>query len=141
MFNNILIVTELEYLEDADKLVATALEMTKDQPSTVYRVAGIISAPNNSFVSSFLPKNFDKMALQEGNIKLHEFTQKRFPVDAKVQHVVAYGTIYEEVTRIADELEVDLIIMKAAKDGARHSLSSNTVKVARNTERPMLIIR
>lgn len=30
MFNNILIVTELEYLEDADKLVATALEMTKE---------------------------------------------------------------------------------------------------------------
>lgn len=140
MFSNILIVVELEYLDSAEKLITTALEMTKSNPATVYRVAGIVPAPSNSFVSSFLPKNFDKVVLEEGKEKLQNFTKERFTGDKKVQHIVAYGTVYEEVNRIADECGVDLIIMMASRDNKKHGLSSNTVKVARITERPILIM-
>ena len=58
-----------------------------------------------------------------------------------MQHIVAYGTIYEEVNRVAEEKNVDLIIMMASKDDNKDGLSSNTVKVARYSRKPILILR
>jgi nucleotide-binding universal stress UspA family protein len=141
MFKNILIVIDLGYIPMAKKLAETALEMTKNNPDTIYRVAGIVSAPSNSIVSSFLPRNFDKDVLAEANKKLHEFTAGIFPKESKIQHIVAYGTIYEEVNRVAEEKNVDLIIMMASKDDNKDGLSSNTVKVARYSRKPILILR
>ncbi|MBE2894162.1 universal stress protein [Spirabiliibacterium falconis] len=145
MFNNILIVIDLSHLNEARRLIQTALDMTEHQEKTVYRVAGIVPAPTNSIVSSFLPKNFDKDVLAEANKKLHEFTQGIFPEGKKVQHIVAYGTVYEEVNRIAEEKDVDLIMMmatqKARQKQKKEGLSSDTVKVARYSHRPVLVMR
>lgn len=38
MFKKILITADLGHLEDAEKAVKTALEMTQNNPDTVYRV-------------------------------------------------------------------------------------------------------
>ena len=56
-------------------------------------------------------------------------------------HIVAHGTIYEEINRIAEEKSVDLIVMLASSKPKAKGLSSNTVKVARNSDKPILILR
>lgn len=145
MFKNMLIVIDLGHESEAIRLVKTALDMTQHQENTIYRVAGIIPAPTNSIVSSFLPKNFDKDVVAEANKKLHEFTQIHFPEGKKVQHIVAYGTVYEEVNRIAEEKNVDLIMIMASRkekqNQRKEGLSSDTVKVARYSKRPVLVMR
>lgn len=145
MFKNILIVVDLSHEAEAISLINTALEMTQHQNDTVYRVAGIIPAPTNSIVSSFLPKNFDRDVIAEANKKLHLFTQTHFPEGKRVQHIVAYGTVYEEVNRIAEEKKVDLIMMMASRkerdNQKKEGLSSDTVKVARYSKRPVLVMR
>ncbi|OBX11488.1 universal stress protein UspA [Gallibacterium salpingitidis] len=140
LFNKILIAVDLSYLEGAKKAVRTALAMTEGNPDAVLRVVSIIPPLENSFVSSLLPRNFDKDVLAEANKRLHEFTEENFPKDRKVQHIVAHGTVYEEINTLAQEKNVDLIIMMATKPG-KPGLSSNTVKVARFSEKPILILR
>ncbi|MGC7559215.1 universal stress protein [Pasteurella sp. PK-2025] len=140
MFKKILITADLSHLEDAEKAVKTALEMTQHNPDTVYRVMSVIPPFGSSFVSSFLPKNFDQDVLDEANKALHAFTKKHFPEGAKVQHILAHGPVYEEINRIAKEKNIDLIIMMAAREN-KEGLSSNTVKVARYSDKPILILR
>lgn len=140
MFNKILIAVDLNNLSDAKKAVSTALDMTANNPNAIFRIVSIIPPLESSFVSSFLPKNFDKAVINEANRALHQFTQDNFPTGAKVQHIVAHGAVYEEINRIAHEKNVDLILMMAGKAG-KSGLSSNTVKVARYSEKPMLILR
>ncbi|MDO5054434.1 universal stress protein [Pasteurella oralis] len=140
MFKKILITADLGHLEDAEKAVKTALEMTKHNPDTVYRVMSVVPPLGSSFVSSFLPKNFDQDVLTEANKALHAFTKKHFPEGAKVQHILAHGPVYEEINRIAKEKNIDLIIMMAVRDN-KEGLSSNTVKVARYSDKPILILR
>ncbi|GJH43180.1 universal stress protein [Pasteurella canis] len=140
MFKKILITADLGHLEDAEKAVKTALEMTKHNPDTVYRVMSVVPPLGSSFVSSFLPKNFDQDVLDEANKALHAFTKKHFPEGAKVQHILAHGPVYEEINRIAKEKNIDLIIMMAVRDN-KEGLSSNTVKVARYSDKPILILR
>lgn len=141
MYNKILIAIDLTDLKSAKYVVDTALKMTANNPNAVYRVASIIEPVDNSLISAFLPKNFDKAVVEEANQKLHEFTEAYFPEGSKVQHIVAYGTIYEEICRIADEKAVDLIVMLASSKPEAKGLSSNTVKVARNTSKPILVLR
>ncbi|UEA17302.1 universal stress protein [Pasteurella canis] len=140
MFKKILITADLGHLDDAEKAVKTALEMTKHNPDTVYRVMSVVPPLGSSFVSSFLPKNFDQDVLDEANKALHAFTKKHFPEGAKVQHILAHGPVYEEINRIAKEKNIDLIIMMAVRDN-KEGLSSNTVKVARYSDKPILILR
>lgn len=141
MYNKLLIAIDLTNIESAKYVVDTALQITAKNPNAVYRVVSIIEPVDNSLISAFLPKNFDKEVVAEANQKLHEFTKAHFPEGSKVQHIVAYGTIYEEICRIADEKAVDLILMLASSEPKAKGLSSNTVKVARNTTKPVLVLR
>ena len=141
MYNKLLIAIDLSDLKSAKYVVDTCLKMTGQDPNTVYRVVTIIEPVDDSFISAFLPKNFDKSVVEEANKALHEFTKSAFPKGAKVQHIVAHGTIYEEINRIAQEKSVDLIVMLASSKPEAKGLSSNTVKVARNTDKPVLILR
>lgn len=141
MYNKILIAIDLTDLKSAKYAVDTALQITANNPNAVYRVASIIEPVDNSLISAFLPKNFDKEVVAEANQKLHDFTKANFPTGSKVQHIVAYGTIYEEICRIAEEKAVDLILMLASSKPNAKGLSSNTVKVARNSTKPILVLR
>ncbi|QLB39715.1 MULTISPECIES: universal stress protein [Mannheimia] len=141
MYNKILIAIDLTDLKSAKYAVDTALQITANNPNAVYRVASIIEPVDNSLISAFLPKNFDKEVVAEANQKLHDFTKAHFPTGSKVQHIVAYGTIYEEICRIAEEKAVDLILMLASSKPNAKGLSSNTVKVARNSTKPILVLR
>lgn len=114
--------------------------MHQNKKDCVYRVVSVVPAPTNTIVSSFLPKNFDKDVLAEANKALHSFTASIFDKESKVQHIVAYGTIYEEINRIAQEKKADLIVMMATKNN-KEGLSSDTVKVARYGKTPILILR
>ena len=141
MYNKLLIAIDLNDLKSAKYVVDTCLALTERNPDAVYRVVTIIEPVDDSFIAAFLPKNFDKSVVEEANKALHEFTKNSFPEGAKVQHIVAHGTIYEEINRIAEEKSVDLIVMLASSKPEAKGLSSNTVKVARNTDKPVLILR
>ncbi|MDP8032825.1 universal stress protein [Pasteurella atlantica] len=141
MYNKILIVIDLGDIEKASEMVKTAQDLTAHNPNAIYRVATVIEPFDGSFISSFLPQGFDKSVISEANKMLHEFTKQHFPKGAKVQHIVAHGTIHEEVNRIAHDKSIDLIIMLAKKKRTSKGLSSDTVKVARYSEKPMLLLR
>ncbi|MGX2948037.1 universal stress protein [Frederiksenia canicola] len=141
MYNKLLIAIDLNDLKSAKFVVETALNITAHNPDAIYRVVTIIEPIDDSFIASFLPKNFDKSVIAEANKALHDFTQAHFPAGSKVQHIVAHGTIYEEINRIAEEKSVDLIVMLASSKPNAKGLSSNTVKVARNSNKPILILR
>lgn len=141
MYNKLLIAIDLNDLKSAKFVVETALNITAHNPDAIYRVVTIIEPIDDSFIASFLPKNFDKSVIAEANKALHDFTQAHFPAGSKVQHIVAHGTIYEEINRLAEEKSVDLIVMLASSKPNAKGLSSNTVKVARNSNKPILILR
>lgn len=122
-------------------MVETALKLTAQVKDPVYRVVTIVEPVDDSFISAFLPKNFDKSLVAEVNKALHHFTQQHFPASAKLQHIVAHGTIYEEINRIAEEKNVELIIMLASSLPNQEGLSSNTRRVAKYGTKPVLILK
>lgn len=83
MYKNLLLAVDLSNLTQAKYVVETAQQLTAHSPDAVYRVVTIIEPMDDSFISAFLPKNFDKSVVAEANKALHAFTQANFPAGAK----------------------------------------------------------
>lgn len=141
MYKNLLLVIDLNNPKSAKTVVDTALQLSANHSDVIYRVATVIEPVDDSFISAFLPRNFDKSLVQEVNAALHSFTQQHFPKEIKVQHIVAHGTIYEEVIRISQETDVDLILMLATSTGKANTFSNNTRRIVKYGTKPVLILK
>ncbi len=141
MYNKLLLVINPNDLDKAEVVVENALRLTAGNPDAVFRVMSVIEPPDGSFVSSFLPPNFDKAVIAEADKRLHEFTRKHFPDLSKVQHIVAHGTIYEEVIHIVEERNVDLVLMLANGKRRGRGLGPKEVHTVRGLKIPVFILR
>ena len=95
-----------------------------------------------SVVGSFFPDDFAEKALAETDKRLHAYVADNVPDGVPVQHVVAYGRIYEEIIKAADSIGADLIVMSAHRPNVTdYLLGPNAARVARHAKQSVLIIR
>ncbi|PIB26816.1 universal stress protein [Amylibacter kogurei] len=94
-----------------------------------------------SIVGSFFDKGSLDKALAKANADLHSFVSETLP-EAKVQHIVALGTVYEEVLEAAKKLKVDLVVIGANKPDLKDKmLGPNAARVARHAKASVYIVR
>jgi nucleotide-binding universal stress UspA family protein len=95
-----------------------------------------------SIVGSYFDKDTLENALQKANDDLHAFVKEVLPKAADVQHIVALGTVYEEVLKAAEKIGADLVVIGASKpDLADKILGPNAARVARHTSASVYIVR
>lgn len=139
MYKKILVAIDMEFPDQAEKLLSTAFALGQDD--TKYFLLSLIPPVGGGIVSSFLPKNYNeklKSALLEN---LNDLTKKLFPDKAKlINCLIKNGTIYEEINRFAKQNDIDLIIVKATKPNCS-GLGPNSARVARNSGKSVLIVR
>lgn len=140
MFRKIMIAVDVEHEQFSEKAVQVALEIGGQTENVVYQMIAVIPPVGTGFVSSFLPKDYDKKLAEKAKAALKTFTKKHFPEGVQVKHIVAMGTIYEEINRIAREQNSELVIVASSKPNTK-GLGPNAARVARYCDKPVLIIR
>ena len=95
-----------------------------------------------SLVGAYFPKDYEERAIEEANVQLHEYVKEKIPAEIKVQHIVAHGTIYSEILRIAEEIGCDLIVMASHRPELRdYLLGPNAARVVRHAACSVLVVR
>jgi len=95
-----------------------------------------------SLVGSFFDKDTLENALQKANDDLHSLVKEALPNAGDVQHIVALGTVYEEVLKAGKKIKADLIVIGASKpDLADKILGPNASRVARHASASVYIVR
>ena len=95
-----------------------------------------------SIVGSYFDKDTLEKALQKANDDLHAFVKEVLPKATDVQHIVALGTVYEEVLKAAEKIGADLVVIGASKpDLADKIMGPNASRVARHTSASVYIVR
>jgi len=141
MYKNILLSVDLGDEPSSVKSVPTAVEYAQAFGSTL-RVMTVVPDFGMSIVGSFFPKEHEKTIIESVRQKLHEFVTAHIPKGIKVQHVVGHGTVYEEVLRVAGEVDADLIMLGASRPRAgKFLLGPNAARVARYAECSVLVVR
>lgn len=104
---------------------------------------GIVHDLGSAVVSSFLPADFEKTAMENLKAKLADLAAAEFGAGDKVQTHVGHGHVPETILRIAGQIEADLIVMASHPPNDLQTLlvGSNADKVVRHSTIPVLTVR
>jgi len=109
MYNKLLIAIDLSDLKSAKYVVDTCLKMTGQDPNTVYRVVTIIEPVDDSFISAFLPKNFDKSVVEEANKEESDVKIDLDKIDGNTylkDLIKVYPKLKDDMIKISDNFKL-----------------------------------
>lgn len=141
MYKDILLTVDLEDSESWQSAVPTAVEYAQAFGARLH-IMHVVPDFGMSIVGSFFPTDFENKAITHANKALHAFVGKHIPTGIPVQHIVAHGSIYREIIRVADEIKADLIVMAAHRsDFGEYILGPNAARVVRHARQSVLVVR
>lgn len=148
MFEHILLTVDLEHDVSWKKSLPNAVESAQAFNATLH-IMTVVPDFGGTLVSSFFPKDHKKQMMEAATNGLHAFVTKHVPKGIKVQHIVAYGTAYEEILHVAQEIDADLIIMgeraKKKRSKRKHvedyMIGHNAARVVRYAKCSVLVVR
>ena len=139
MFKEILLAIDLEDENSWRKALPTAVEYAKAFGSRIHVITVV---PEFGMVRQFFPDNYEEQLKESCRKKLHEFTAAKLPKEIPVQHIIAHGTIYEQIDKTAEKINADLIIMASHRpELGDYLLGPNAAKVVRHSKRSVLVVR
>lgn len=142
MFKNVLLAVDLAHKEEQEAAMVAAKDYV-EAGCNLYIVSVIPPLEGGGFVQSFLPADYDKSLIEKGVEALHEYTASYFPQSDKIKHIVVHGKVYEKITDIADQLDINLIITMASikKDRQSSGFGPNVARIVRNSDCSVLVLR
>jgi len=141
MFKDILLPVDLGNPETQERAVSTAIEMAKAFGSRLH-VMTIVPDFGESFVSSFFPVDYQEKAMEAADQTLHAFVKEHIPPEIQVQHIVAHGTIYDEILSFAKEHSIDMIVMASHRPQLQdYLLGPNASHVVRHSTCSVTVVR
>lgn len=130
-----------DHRDDAVLAEAVALAKLKDASLDVVTV---VPTHGITLVSSYFDENFQKEAVEAANKRLHEFTATALGDDTgiAIRHVVATGSVYEEILELAKQTNPSLIIIGAHKPDLKdYLLGPNAARVVRHSTCSVFVVR
>lgn len=141
MYKEILLPIDLNDIESQGKAVETAIGLARAFGARVH-VQTIVPDFGLPLVSSYFPADFEAKALENAKRALHEFVKQTFPDDVTVQHIVAHGSIYQEILHCAKDIGADLIVMASHRpDLEDYLIGPNASRVTRHADCSVLVVR
>ena len=143
MFKEILLPVDLNDDSSWRKALPVAVDLCQKFRCKLH-VMTVVPSFGMAIVGQYFPKNFEKNALKEADEKLHAFTKQHVPKDIPCQHIVAHGTIYEEIVKTRKALgdAVDLIVMASHRPELEdYLIGPNAARVVRHSRVSILVVR
>lgn len=141
MYKRILLPIDLNQDSSWKSALPVAIEHARAFATTLH-VMTVVPDFGMTMVGQFFPKGFEKKALEAANKQLHDFVDARIPNDIAVQHIVAEGTVYEQILAMARKLKIDLIVLAAHRPELRdYLLGPNAARVVRHATCSVLVVR
>jgi len=141
MYKDILLPVDLGSEASWSKALPTAVELCKAFECRLH-VLTVVPDFGMTMVAQYFPEHYEEQALESADEKLHAFVRERVPKGVQVQHIVGHGVIYEEILRVAEEIDADLILMSSHRPELKdYLLGPNAARVVRHSGRSVLVVR
>ncbi len=141
MFGKILFPIDISHPESWEKALPLVLECAGG--SGEVHLLGIVHDLGENVVSSFLPEDFERKAMERLKAQLTEFAEANLAGKVRTEVHVAHGHVAPTILRQAEKLGADLIVIAShMPDGFQALLvGSNASRVVRHAEIPVLVVR
>ncbi|ADZ69528.1 universal stress protein [Polymorphum gilvum] len=140
MPRTILLPVDLSVEKTWRRPLAEALDMLRD--GGVLHVVSVLPDFGMPAVGGFFRKGFEKEALHAFGVALADWVKTNVPDGVEVHPHVLHGSIYDEILRAADKLNVDVIVIGAHRPELRdYLLGPNAARVVRHARQSVYVVR
>ncbi|SNS31302.1 universal stress protein [Tropicimonas sediminicola] len=141
MFANVLLPIDLNHPASWTKALPMAVKLCGSEGTL--HVLGIVHDLGSAMISSFLPADFEKRALQQMKEQLDTFCDENVPEGTSVVVHVEHGHVPEHLLHAAKQVGADLIVMAShpPDDLQTMLVGSNAEKVVRHASIPVMVVR
>jgi nucleotide-binding universal stress UspA family protein len=141
MVQRILLPVDLSDPHDCEAALPVALEQARLHGAALHVVA-VLPDFGLPQVSAFFKEGFEKQAMDKVGAELKAWVAAEVPPDIEVHPHVLHGSIYDEILRAADKLDVDIIVMCAHRPSLKdYLLGPNTSRVVRHAKQSVFVVR
>ncbi len=141
MYRDILLPVDLADSSSWRAALPVALTLCRSFGARLH-VVSVVPDFGMAIVGQYFPESFEKEMIEETRKALHAFVGEHVPADVPVQHVVAHGTVYQEILRAAHDTGVDLIVIASHRPELRdYLLGPNAARVVRHAGMSVLVVR
>ncbi len=139
MAKTILLAVDLNAPDQATAPLAEALKLLD---GGTLHVASVFPNLRMAQISSYFEEDFEKNALHNIGETLAAWVNEHVPAGTDVHPHVLHGTIYDEILRAAEKLDVDLIVMGSHRPELRdYLLGPNASRVVRHATNSVYVVR
>ncbi|MGY6634609.1 MAG: universal stress protein [Alkalilacustris sp.] len=118
-----------------------ALSMLRARAGVLH-VVTVLPDFGMSMVSSYFRKDYERDALRAVGAALAAWVDANIPEDIEVHPHVLHGSIYDEILRAADKLDVDLIVIGSHRPELKdYLLGPNAARVVRHARQSVYVVR
>ncbi len=108
----------------------------------VLHVVSVLPDFGMASVGTYFSKDYEREALKGFGKALADWTSANVPDGIEVHPHVLHGTIYDEVLRASEKLEVDVIVIGAHRPALRdYLLGPNAARVVRHARCSVYVVR
>jgi nucleotide-binding universal stress UspA family protein len=137
----ILLAIDLFHEAGWEKAIEHAVAMVRASGAELH-VLTVIPDYGMAIVGSYFPQGFSENAVKETRATLDGFIARHFPEDVTPVPHVGHGTIYKEITGVADTLGADMIVMASHRPEMKdYLLGPNAARVVRHANQSVTVIR
>ena len=141
MFKNLLLAVDVLSPESAARSAEAAVSMARAEGATLH-LLNVVPDSGMAIVGASLTADLVKTARSNAKAELEAWARKVIPEDVKsVLHVVN-GTVYDQIIRVSDQMEIDAIIVGAHRPELKdYLIGPNSARVARHATQSVFVIR
>ncbi len=141
MFKEILLAVDLGDPDSSKKALSVAVELSQGAGARL-QVLTVVPGFSMSIISQYFPENFEEKSLAGAAQQLNDYIGANIPSDIATQAIVANGTIYKEILRVAAESDCDLIAVASQRPELKdYLLGPNAARVVRHATCSVLVVR
>jgi len=108
----------------------------------ILHVVSVLPDFGLSQVSAYFREGYEREALSSFGKALAAWTDENVPADVEVHPHVLHGTIYDEILRAAQKLDVDVIVMGSHRPALQdYLLGPNAARVVRHARCSVYVVR
>ena len=141
MYKDVLLAVDLNEEHSWKKALPTAVEFYKSFGSVLH-VVTVVPDFGMTVVGQFFPDGFQEKSVAAAGDDLDAFLAEHAPEDLRVHPVVGYGSVYEEILRIAEDIKCGLVVMASNRpEHQDYLLGPNAARVVRHAKCSVLVVR
>ena len=141
MYENILLTVDLTDETSWRKALPAAVEYCRAFGATLHLLS-VVPDFGMTVVAQFFPRDYEQGAIEQAETELRNLSAKHVPAGTEVRHIVAHGTIYQEILNAAEKIGADLIVMASHRPALEdYLLGPNAARVVRHAGCSVLVVR